>query len=37
MKQLSTYNMNMPAMPKGMGAAYAPDYSLYAGMLILFE
>lgn len=39
MKQVSTYNANMPAMPKGgAGNGYAPaDYSLGAGMLTLFE
>lgn len=38
MKQVSTYNMNMPIAPKGAGNGYAPaDYSGEAGMLTLFE
>lgn len=39
MKQVITYNQNMPVMPQGAaGMGYAPaDYSLGAGMLTLFE
>ena len=38
MKNSITYNMNMPAMPKGgAGNGYAPaDYSRGTGMLTLF-
>jgi len=39
MKNSVTYNLNMPAMPKGgAGNGYAPaDYSRGTGMLTLFE
>jgi hypothetical protein len=38
MKQVTTYSINMPAMPKGTaGMGYAPaDYSGVASMLTLF-
>jgi len=39
MKKVTTYSINVPAMPKGTaGNGYAPaDYSEGTGMLTLFE
>jgi len=38
MKQVTTYSINIPAMPKGTaGTGYAYDYRSEASMLTLFE